>query len=187
MTDHLGRIADELRDAEPTTIVTLGNAALRVMRELLPTRTASSRDCRHVRTVGVCASSLDGRKIAWYPLVHPGGRGPVKEAHAEWTALRSDRVAVAARGVCPACGGRGLVPIAYGMPGSDLLEESRVGRIAIGGCVSRATIPIGTASSADPASTPTATSTSPSGDDAEPGCLVQSPSSPRSASPMNLG
>lgn len=36
--------------------------------------------------------------------------------------------------VCPNCGAR-AVPIAWGLPGPDLFEESARGEVAIGGCL----------------------------------------------------
>ncbi|HEV8045750.1 MAG TPA: hypothetical protein VGP38_11255 [Rubrobacter sp.] len=36
---------------------------------------------------------------------------------------------------CPGCGSRGVLPIFYGMPGPELVEESAAGRVALGGCV----------------------------------------------------
>ena len=135
ITDHFERLSAELRHAEPTTIVTLGNAALRVLRELLPDTDVVEPRLSPQRYGRRLLVELDGRPVAWYPLVHPGGRGPVKQAHTEWTQLRSDPDAVAARGECPACGGRGLVPILWGLPSGDVFDDVRRGRIAIGGCI----------------------------------------------------
>jgi hypothetical protein len=36
---------------------------------------------------------------------------------------------------CPRCGNKTVLPIAYGMPGPDLWEESQKGRVLLGGCV----------------------------------------------------
>ncbi len=135
IADHYGRLTAELRDAAPTTIVTLGNAALRVLRELVPDAEAVEPRLSPDHYGRRLLIDVNGRSVAWYPLVHPGGRGPVKQAHSEWTALRSDREVVAARGLCPACRGRGLVPILYGMPAPEAMEDARRGRLAIGGCI----------------------------------------------------
>lgn len=133
--DHLDRLANELRDAEPTTIVTLGNAALRVMRELV-TGANDLEPKLYAEPYGRrLLGEFETRSVAWYPLVHPGGRGPVQAAHRDWTWRRSDRDVIALRRRCPACRARGLVPIMYGMPTSEVWGDVRLGRIAIGGCV----------------------------------------------------
>ena len=36
---------------------------------------------------------------------------------------------------CPRCESRNVVPIIYGKPGCELVEESAAGRVALGGCV----------------------------------------------------
>jgi predicted Zn-ribbon and HTH transcriptional regulator len=36
---------------------------------------------------------------------------------------------------CPRCGSGDVLPIVYGMPGSEMTEESLVGKVALGGCV----------------------------------------------------
>ncbi len=36
---------------------------------------------------------------------------------------------------CPRCHSDEVVPIVYGLPGPELAEESRAGRVALGGCV----------------------------------------------------
>ena len=36
---------------------------------------------------------------------------------------------------CPACNGSKLIPIVYGLPGRELMEQSDRGEIELGGCV----------------------------------------------------
>ena len=36
---------------------------------------------------------------------------------------------------CPACNGSKLIPIVYGLPGRELIEQSDRGEIELGGCV----------------------------------------------------
>lgn len=36
---------------------------------------------------------------------------------------------------CPECGSTRIVPIAYGMPGPETVEEERRGDVIIGGCM----------------------------------------------------
>jgi|CXWL01.1.fsa_nt_gi predicted RNA-binding Zn-ribbon protein involved in translation (DUF1610 family) len=42
---------------------------------------------------------------------------------------------------CPACGGGRVVPICYGLPGPEMMEEARAGKIWLGGCEVRADNP----------------------------------------------
>lgn len=35
---------------------------------------------------------------------------------------------------CPRCQSTDIVPIVYGLPGPELLDEARAGKIALGGC-----------------------------------------------------
>ncbi len=35
---------------------------------------------------------------------------------------------------CPKCGSRDVLPIIYGMPSEEMVEESIAGRVALGGC-----------------------------------------------------
>lgn len=37
--------------------------------------------------------------------------------------------------VRPACGSRDLIPIVYGLPTTDLMQEARAGRFELGGCL----------------------------------------------------
>jgi hypothetical protein len=36
---------------------------------------------------------------------------------------------------CPACGGKTVVPIAYGLPGPEMQQAARRGELVLGGCV----------------------------------------------------
>lgn len=36
---------------------------------------------------------------------------------------------------CPICGSDRVVPIAYGMPGMEIVEDFDAGKVEIGGCV----------------------------------------------------
>jgi len=36
---------------------------------------------------------------------------------------------------CPKCGSDSVLLIVYGLPGPDLMEEGRAGRVVLGGCV----------------------------------------------------
>ena len=39
------------------------------------------------------------------------------------------------RPTCPKCGSVSIARIVYGLPGAELMEESRDGKIVLGGCV----------------------------------------------------
>jgi hypothetical protein len=36
---------------------------------------------------------------------------------------------------CPRCGSQDVLPITYGLPGPELIEESLAGRVTLGGCM----------------------------------------------------
>lgn len=36
---------------------------------------------------------------------------------------------------CPRCGSTDTIPIAYGLPGPELMEAAERGEVAIGGCI----------------------------------------------------
>ena len=36
--------------------------------------------------------------------------------------------------ICPECGSKNIIPIVYGFPGSELMEEEYEGKIKLGGC-----------------------------------------------------
>jgi hypothetical protein len=131
---HLPRVRGELRDAAPHTIVTLGDVAGQVMRELVAT--GSDRGTAHwPDRYGLrLRAELEGRPVAWYPLVRPRVRGLMGDAHEGWVNVRTPE-AVAARPACPRCGAHGLVEILYGMPGPDAIEDARRGLVALAGCV----------------------------------------------------
>jgi hypothetical protein len=37
--------------------------------------------------------------------------------------------------MCPSCGSTEVVPIAYGLPGPELMERAERGEVALGGCL----------------------------------------------------
>lgn len=80
------RLRAELAAAQPEILITLGNAALRVMRSLTGTAGPTSlvRDANYGSRL---STKLDGRSVTWYALVHPGQpREDWKSAHAVWAA-----------------------------------------------------------------------------------------------------
>ena len=90
VAQQLGRLRDELRVAVPELVVTLGNAALRVMRHLVEAKDAPTR----LRVEGYgerLPSHFEGRAIEWLPLAHPAAPEVYQRAHAGWKArIRSE-------------------------------------------------------------------------------------------------
>jgi hypothetical protein len=69
-------------------IVTLGNAALRVLRKLLADAAAPTK--LTVADYGTeLSTNLDGHRMSWLPLAHPAGPRPYQVAHETWMARRS--------------------------------------------------------------------------------------------------
>ena len=74
--------------AKPEVIVTLGNAALRVLRELLFALggpDALHADADYGKELLVTVAGVTAR---WLPLVHPAAPKPYQVAHAAWVAAR---------------------------------------------------------------------------------------------------
>jgi hypothetical protein len=40
----------------------------------------------------------------------------------------------AKRPTCPSCGSNAVIPIVYGMPGGELMDQAEAGKVALGGC-----------------------------------------------------
>jgi hypothetical protein len=85
---HLTRLKQELAAVAPEVIITLGNAALRVLRALVevgadadPGRKLSHRRGEYGRP---CAVRLTGRLVNWLPLAHPAAPIPYQAAHTRW-------------------------------------------------------------------------------------------------------
>lgn len=89
VTDHRGRLLAELDEARPELIVTLGNAALRVMRRLVEAEDVSRRNVAVSMYGQRLAVRVDGRHVEWLPLAHPAAPRAYQEAHARWVATTS--------------------------------------------------------------------------------------------------
>jgi hypothetical protein len=91
---HQSRLRDELSRASPDMIVTLGNAALAVVREILPrtggadTQKLSSSPEGYGTPVKL---KLGSRDVELLPLAHPGAPGLYQTAHTAWVASRMAR------------------------------------------------------------------------------------------------
>lgn len=82
---HGKRLRDELGAASPDWVITLGNAALRVLRELLDDKPPSVPTSLVLETYGrVIEVRLLGRNIRWLPLAHPAAPQKYQDAHAQW-------------------------------------------------------------------------------------------------------
>lgn len=84
---HLDRLTAELAQCGPEVVVTLGNAAVRVMRQLLdPVDTHPKKLVLDGYGTPIEAT-LNGRAVTWWPLVHPrsGENTPRwRDAHTAW-------------------------------------------------------------------------------------------------------
>lgn len=85
---HLERLARELATASPDLIVTLGNAALRVMRALVEIRSSDPGVALTEASYGSeVEARLGTRSVRWLPLIHPrpGERVPRwRDIHLRW-------------------------------------------------------------------------------------------------------
>lgn len=76
---HRARIKRELESAHPQIAISLGNAAMRVLRNLLGDPGPDRLDPSHYGRV----IEVDG--LRWYALAHPGAPRVYQEAHSAWT------------------------------------------------------------------------------------------------------
>ncbi len=87
--EHLPRLKRELGTAEPSIIVTLGNAALRTLRNLVELDGGADPG----EAVGVddrygvpYSVQCEGRSARWYPLAHPAAPKKYQDLHSAWRA-----------------------------------------------------------------------------------------------------
>ena len=86
---HQQRLLAELATAKPELIVTLGNAALRVLRELLLFALGGPDALRADGSYGKeLQVTIAGVTARWLPLAHPAAPKPYRVAHAAWVAAR---------------------------------------------------------------------------------------------------
>lgn len=87
LNEHRPRLESALTAARPEIIVTLGNAALRVVRRLVGIPTWAPRKLTASRAYGrPVRVEVDGRRVTWYPLAHPASPAIYQHAHDAWTA-----------------------------------------------------------------------------------------------------
>jgi hypothetical protein len=141
--DHLDRLRRELHDARPLLVVTLGNAALRVMREIVATPDGAPSRLNADLYGNAISTQFERRTIPWFPLAHPASPPAYQDAHLLWEAgtgfLRGKKRPRWARRrtACPACGATPLRRITYGLPWLDpeLQFDMAAGFTEIGGCI----------------------------------------------------
>lgn len=84
---HRQRLVAEIDAAHPDKIITLGNAALRVMRDLLEKDggSAAPMTLSYGKGYGTPVPvRIGGRSVTWWPLAHPAAPKQYQEAHATW-------------------------------------------------------------------------------------------------------
>ena len=93
---HLERLSRELDTARPELIITLGNAALRVLRLLVEMGSGDPGPGLAQTSYGADVQArIGGRPVRWLPLVHPrsGERTPKwRQIHRRWVERTHDRV-----------------------------------------------------------------------------------------------
>ncbi|WP_153825170.1 hypothetical protein [Polyangium spumosum] len=93
LRDHRDRLLAELRTARAEVIVTLGNAALRVFRELVPLATSEDPGSRLRPDPGhygnARAVRIGNMSAQWIPLAHPAAPLIFQRAHGRWMAARA--------------------------------------------------------------------------------------------------
>ena len=83
LRDQQERLYRQIAAAEPRVLVTLGNAAGKVINEM-----AGRLGGFRLRVPGYGAPhqiSLGGADTTWFPLAHPAAPRPFQEAHDEWS------------------------------------------------------------------------------------------------------
>lgn len=88
--DHQPRLRREIETASPSVIVTLGNAALAVIRDLLPR--SGGADTRRLAASGdygaVVKLRVGERDVELLPLAHPAAPPAYQDAHQAWCTSR---------------------------------------------------------------------------------------------------
>ena len=84
---HRTRLLDEIANARPDKIITLGNAALRVLSQIVDTNSDVPR--KLVANVNLYGKSImvhtaSGHVAQWYPLAHPAAPKIYQAAHSMW-------------------------------------------------------------------------------------------------------
>ena len=93
LDSQVARLSAELAEANPVVIVTLGNAAMRVLRQIVAVELADdsgeglrAENGQYGRPVRI---SFGGCDATWYPLAHPAAPPEYQTAHERWVTERS--------------------------------------------------------------------------------------------------
>jgi uracil-DNA glycosylase len=90
--EHQPRLRQELETASPDLVVTLGNAALAVVRDLLPR--IGGADTRRLTASADYGSIVKvragDREVELLPLAHPAAPAPYQAAHVRWRAAQME-------------------------------------------------------------------------------------------------
>jgi hypothetical protein len=81
---HCERLRSELTEARPELILTLGNAALRVLGSLLEDGSDRISKLSPQAYGQPLQARIHGRKARWIPLAHPAARKAYQDAHDAW-------------------------------------------------------------------------------------------------------
>ena len=82
---HLSRLLEEVRRCAPERIVTLGNAALRVVRHLARSQDNLPRRLRPDTSYGeLHRATVAGLAVEVLPLAHPAAPAVYQQAHSDW-------------------------------------------------------------------------------------------------------
>ena len=81
LAEHRDRLLAELDRCRPTTIVTLGNAAARVMGNLMSLGPVTVQLATYGTPIDM---NLNGRTTRWYPLAHPAAPEQYQTEHTTW-------------------------------------------------------------------------------------------------------
>jgi len=92
LADHRDRLIDEIREASPRVLVSLGNAALRVVAALSACADAPRKLSPDPALYGKpLKASVAGTTFEWIPLAHPAAPAPYQRAHAAWSSAQTSR------------------------------------------------------------------------------------------------
>ena len=87
---HTDRLRSQLAAASPELIITLGNAASRVMATLVGQSDQAGK--LETGSYGLERSiTIDERRVAWQALIHPAAPKPWQERHDQWLAALDER------------------------------------------------------------------------------------------------
>lgn len=84
---HLGRLSNEIENARPEKIITLGNAALRVLSQIVKTKSDVPRKLvADVNFYGkpITVHTNSGHAVRWFPLAHPAAPKIYQATHSVW-------------------------------------------------------------------------------------------------------